>query len=133
MKPIFSRRNRENCESFIRDFPLRQTCAPATRRSPSFGGSKPERILSSVDFPHPEDPMSATNQPRSKAMSRPLKIVFLSKDRVRFFPTKEKPSAMIQLPDHQPEPKVVVSSFWGASQAVRHAQPAFRVSPRTPF
>ena len=44
--------------------------SPATDTSPSSGTSSPATMLSSVDLPQPEGPMTATNSPRCRCRGR---------------------------------------------------------------
>ena len=57
-------RSRRNTESFLRL--SRVTSVPPIRTLPAVGLSSPAAHCSSVDFPHPDNPMTAVRVPRAK-------------------------------------------------------------------
>ena len=73
IKPIFRRRKIVSCSSFITASSLSRTAT-----LPDVGVSNPPIMCSSVDFPEPEVPTTATNSPSSTEKSTP------SRARVRF-------------------------------------------------
>ena len=57
------------------------TSDPATRTMPLVGRSSPARRLSSVDFPDPEGPINAVNEPSATSSVRPVKTSMRSVSR----------------------------------------------------
>src|ERR1700733_7132781 len=66
MNPTFSRRSRVSSASFSVD-----VATPSTNTLPDVGKSIAPARLSSVDFPHPLRPTSATNCPASTSSDTP--------------------------------------------------------------
>ena len=64
--PMWARRMRASAFSS-----LSASDSPATMISPSVGVSRPATRLSSVDLPHPDGPMTATNSVPSMVKSTP--------------------------------------------------------------
>jgi hypothetical protein len=66
------------------------TAFPSTSTFPALGATKPATRLSSVDFPHPEGPISDTNSPGSIPNDTPLTACIAPP-----FPSNSTPALLI--------------------------------------